>query len=72
MGRTPDADAAISRAEAHNRMGVALNALTAVRDLCIEAASGGRGRTMAHVDADKFACLLMFITDELNSAYENI
>lgn len=56
---------------ASNRIDLAVNALDAVRDLCIEAA-GSRCNTLGHVDADHFASLLGLIVDEMRSAQEDI
>lgn len=53
----------------HNRMGLAIGALDAVRDLCCEAAQT-EGNTLGHVDADNFACLLGLIVDEMRDAHE--
>ena len=62
---------ATTSAEGQNRLHMALNALDAVRDLCIEAAQASRN-TLGHVDADNFASLLGLIVDEMRTAQEEL
>jgi hypothetical protein len=54
--------------EAQNRLALAVQALSAVRDLCCEASNAGPGSTLHHVDADHFACLLGILLDEMREA----
>ncbi len=62
-------DGRVRAAEFRDRVGLALNALDAVRELCREAATK-LGNTLGHVDADNFACLLGLIVDEMRDAHD--
>lgn len=60
-------EAVAQKVEAHNRLDMALNALDAVRDLCVGTASLQPTTALDMVNADNFACLLGMIVDEMRT-----
>lgn len=56
-----------------DRVFYAVNALSAVRDLCVEASNSRfSSSTLGHVDADCFAALLQLIINEMREAEEDL
>lgn len=55
------------RQDAQCRMGIAIDALSAVRDLCCEAAAGQLECGLHQVNADHFASLLGLILSEMRA-----
>ena len=54
--------------DAHFRLVIASSALTAVRELCVEACAFSPESTLAHVGADNLASLLGIIAAEMEAA----
>ncbi len=51
---------------------IAVNALDAVRDLCMEAGGNQVGGTLHELNAENFACLLSIIVDSMREALEQL
>ena len=53
-----------------NRLHLAVYALDAVRDLCVQASEPDAGKTLSHVGSDNFALLLGLVITEMNAALD--